>query len=364
MTRGLHLELTETRAELPVTRERWNALAAENPTHTAFQTFEWFDTWWTAFGASHQLFLLTLQDAGTVHGIFPLMRMRGALGLRHLEFTGTPNADYQDFILPAHRTEAIRLLCEYLYSVRDRWDMLVLRNLPDESPTGREISDGFRRLGLGIMDMEREPCPVLLIRGRETEVENLLNRYSIRRAVRNLGRQGPLRYQRLESPEQIDGNLPDFYEQHRHRWAVKEDESSFARQQYRDWYRALAHAAARAGWLHFSRLDCGAKAAAFHFGFGYGDRLAWYKPSYNPQFGELSPGTVLIRHLIDDAQKQNLGEFDFSAGFEPFKDRFSNLQRSNCNLRIFSNRAIYLAFRSGGQLRNLARDAWRRWRAR
>ena len=115
-----------------------------NATHSAFQTFEWFDTWWSAFGPRHRLFLLTIHQAGSIIGIVPLMRVRGPLGLRQLEFIGTPNADYQDLIIPERRDEAVRAVCEFLHGVRGRWDMIVLRNLPSGSPTIGRIARRVR----------------------------------------------------------------------------------------------------------------------------------------------------------------------------------------------------------------------------
>jgi CelD/BcsL family acetyltransferase involved in cellulose biosynthesis len=104
----MQVRLTESRDRLPLHRGQWNALAARNATHSAFQTFEWFDTWWSAFGSHHHLFLLTIHEAGSIIGIVPLMRVRGPLGLRQLEFTGTPNADYQDLIIPDRRESGAR----------------------------------------------------------------------------------------------------------------------------------------------------------------------------------------------------------------------------------------------------------------
>src|SRR5262245_34628864 len=171
MPAGIQVRLQEARDAVPLSRAEWNALAAGNAVSTVFQTHEWFDTWWSAFRGSRRLFLLTVHEDGTPAGFLPLMRVRGPLGLRQLEFTGTPNADYQDFVLPRRRAESMRALCEALAAMRGDWDMMVLRNLPADSPSVAGLAAECRRLGLGVMDMERQPCPTLRIRGREPEVE-------------------------------------------------------------------------------------------------------------------------------------------------------------------------------------------------
>ena len=364
MTSGLQVFLTESRNRLPLDRVQWNTLAAQNPTHTAFQTFEWFDAWWSAFGARHRLFLLTVHQGQEVIGIAPLMQIRGRMGLREIEFVGSPNSDYQDLILGTRRAEAVAAICAYLYGARNRWNMLVLRNLPAESPSVGELIREFGRLGLGAMDMERQPCPALLVGGRESEIQQLLNRYSVRRGVRRLESRGPLSFRVFDSGADVDRWLPEFFDQHIQRWKNTGSPSPFADEAFRDWYRILAHAALAAGWLHFSLLECGGRPAAFHFGFNHGGVLYWYKPSFSPEFARQSPGTALISNLIKDARDRGLKELDFAAGQEPFKDRFSNLRRECLNLRVFSAPLLHAAFMAGGHLRQVARNWWHRARGR
>jgi CelD/BcsL family acetyltransferase involved in cellulose biosynthesis len=173
MTMGMKVRLAESRDEVPLGRDEWNALAARNPTCTAFQTFEWFDTWWAAFGPRHRLFLLTVHDGDRIIGIVPMMLVRGPLGLRQIEFIGIPNADYQDVILPERRSEAVASVCRFLDTERRRWDMIVFRDLPERSATAGEFIAAFAGLGYGVMNLERQPCPAVLLRGRESEIRRM-----------------------------------------------------------------------------------------------------------------------------------------------------------------------------------------------
>lgn len=358
----MQVRLAESREQVPLGRDAWNALVARCPTSTAFQTYEWFDTWWSAFGARHKLFLLTVHDGNDIVGIAPLMRVRGPLGLRQIEFTGTPNADYQDLIVPDIRSGAIAAICAFLHDRRGLWDMIVLRNLKAQSNCVGELHREFERLGLGVMDVERQPSPTLVIRGREAEARQLLNRYSIRRALRRLDARGAVTFRTLETAAEIERYLPQFFDQHVRRWSRSRVKSPFTDETYRRWYRSLADAARQAGWLHFSILESGASPAAFHFGFSYGGVLSWYKPSFNPDFARESPGSALISRLIEDACDRGLDEFDFSSGLEPFKDRFSNVRHECLNLRVFASRWLCFCFATGSRLRNVARDCRNKWR--
>ena len=355
----LRVRLTEARDQIPLTRAQWNALADRNATSTVFQTWEWFDAWWSSFGADRRLYFLTVHDGDDLIGFAPLMMIRGRLGLRQLEFAGSPNADYQDFVIPDRRSEAVPAICRYLHAERRHWDMLALRNLPAESPTRMELISGFAQLGLGSMDTELIICPSLCIAGHESEVRDLIGRYSVTRKVRQLEQRGQLSFRVLETAEEAQLHLPIFFQQHMQRREAAHVPSQFHDARHREWFQRMAESMGQAGWLHFSTIECGTRQAAYHFGFRFKDALSWYKPSFDHQFAGQSPGTVLIRYLIEDACNRKLRELDFSGGEEPFKDRFSNDRRTNLNLRIFARRSLHLAFTRAAQLRDMAGRAWR-----
>lgn len=362
MPLGVQIRVAESRDSVPLSQSQWNGLVAQSPTRTAFQTYEWFDTWWAAFGSRHRLFFLSAERAGAIIGFASMMVVRGPLGLRQLEFTGTPNADYQDFVLGSDAKDVIPAFVSFLSRERRHWDMIVLRNMPTTSPTVAALNVACAALGLRIMDIERQPCPALVVRGREREARQRVDRYSIRRALRKLQARGPTRFRVLDDIESIDRNLEVFFRQHELRWQRTRTPSPFHDSEFRGWYRELAHAAHRAGWLHFSVLECGGVPAAFHFGFNHGGVLSWYKPSYAPEFARESPGTTLIHHLIEDVVARDLSELDFAEGMEPFKERFSNTWRECLNLRIFSKGFFGMAFVAGARMRHLARRIW--WQLR
>jgi CelD/BcsL family acetyltransferase involved in cellulose biosynthesis len=350
-------------AELPVERVQWNALVADTASATVFQTYEWFECWWKSFGQLKQLYVLSVWDGSTLVGIAPLMIVRRA-GLSQLEFVGTPNADYQDFILGKRSGELLPLLARHLFDHRDAWDMMVLRNVPTDSPTFALLPAMMRSFGMGATDLERMACPTLEISSRPADIRRMLDGYSTRRRIKQMKRHGELNFTRCSSQEQLDRFLPQFFDQY-----VKRREGSvaaevFRRTEVRAFFQDLADSMLTCGWLHFSVLECAARPVAFHFGFEFGERLYWYKPSFDPTWARQSPGTVLLSHLIRDSMERDLQELDFTVGAEAFKYRYANTQRTNANLRVFSRRWLYLvalgigaARQALGQLRRALRAA-------
>lgn len=72
----MRIVLSRQLADLPVHRAQWNALVAETAGATVFQTYEWFECWWTAFGAKLQLCVVTLWDGALLVGIAQLFKAR------------------------------------------------------------------------------------------------------------------------------------------------------------------------------------------------------------------------------------------------------------------------------------------------
>lgn len=354
----MRVVLSRQLADMPVDRAQWNALLERSPNATVFQTFEWFESWWMAFGQRRQLFLITVWEGDSLVGIAPLMMSR-RWGLRQLEFVGSPNADYQDFILGNRTADLLPAIAHYLSEQRGTWDMIVLRNVPTDSPTFDVLPRCTRALRLGTTDHERVACPTLEISSRPIEIQRLLNSYNMRRRIRRLQDLGEVTYLRCTTQSQLDHHLPRFFEQFAHRRRGSAAAAMITRRDVQGFFVNLAGSMLDRGLLHFSVLECANRPASYHFGFDFGGRLYWYKPSFDPNLARQSPGTVLLSYLIRDCLERGLEELDFTVGAEPFKYRYANTQRTNANLRVFSRSSLHLtAIATAATRRKLAQ--WRR----
>ena len=110
----------------------------------------------------------------------------------------------------------------------------------------------------------------------------------------------------------------------------------------RRFYRKLTQALDGSGWLLFSSIELNDQPVAFHYGFDYNGAVIWYKPSFDPAMSALSPGNVMVRHLIDYAISHRRRELDFTVGDEAFKQRFTNLTRRTLHLKVYRNSMVRL----------------------
>jgi CelD/BcsL family acetyltransferase involved in cellulose biosynthesis len=347
---AIAVELIEQRSHIPLTAAEWNELVAHNETDSIFQTYQWFDAWWRTFGDAHELFFLLLRQEGRVVGFGAMMLRRMAFGARRLEFVGTGNADYQDFVLPHDKHAALQAICEFLRAHSSRWRSAWLANVPSQSSTVFYLYKAGRQFGLHLVEEGRVRCPALQLSDR-TGTERLLKKYSLKRPLNWFSSRGDVRFRNVTSLDEIKDWLPVFFEQHADRWHAVGRPSLFDTERQRAFYLALAARLHAAGWLLFSVVEFNGQPIAFHFGFDYRGSVIWYKPSFEVRYAEHSPGLLLTRKIIEDGLQRSRRELDFTIGEEAFKDRFANISRFNVILSVYHSASSALWARAWRWLR-------------
>lgn len=330
----LAIELIQQRTQIPLTAAQWNAFVERNETNSIFQTYEWFDAWWRTFGNAHELFFLLVKKNGETIGFGALMLRRTVLG-RRLEFVGTGNADYQDFVLPQDKEAALTSICKFLRQHAARWRCARFSNIPSRSSTPTHLRRAGADCGLHFLDGIPQRCPALRLEGDRRSVERLLNKYSLKRPLNWFSSRGEVRFRNVSALAEIQALLPVFFDQHTRRWRAVGRASLFETGAQRAFYLALAVALHSAGWLLFSVVEFNGQPIAFHFGFDYCNSIIWYKPSFEVRYAEHSPGLLLTRKIIEDGLQRSKLELDFTIGEEAFKDRFANVSRFNVTFDFY-----------------------------
>lgn len=123
----------------------------------------------------------------------------------------------------------------------------------------------------------------------------------------------------------------------------------YERQWGRDGHpHALQHPEIRASWellsekaaalkkLHFSVLAAGGEPWSYHMGFEHRGVLLWYKPTYNIDHEEYSPGSLHLALTIQDCIERGVRCLDLGWGAEPYKFRWADQERPLYSLQIQS----------------------------
>lgn len=320
---------------VPVDSSTWQRVLTRSHTRTIFQTRAWFESWWKIFGKPDELFFVTVFRGDEIIGFAPLMFRRARGGGKALCFAADTHSDYLDIIADRdyHKTVLQHILKRC--SIETPLALLMLRNIPSDSPTAHLISKLARRFGLQTLISGVSLCPSIQIRHDLAYAKKRANAYSLKRPVSYFKRKGDLEVIDIPSVEMAREHLPRFFDQHIQRWHLKHKSSLFVNDQNRQFFQSLAEKLLPAGYLLFSVALLDNNPISYHFGFLFCGRLIWYKPSFDPSYAKHSPGVVLLKHLIDYAIDHNLDELDFTIGDEKFKRRYANHERKTYNFSLY-----------------------------
>ena len=323
----------------------WNeAVERAGFTHP-FLRHEWLLTWWECFGAGRELHVLIVRSQARIIAIAPLLMEKTSvcgIPIRQLRLMFNDHTPRADVIVAEPGERAYRAMWRALGDSRDRWDVLLLGQLPRESKT-REV---FARLaeedGAPIGVWQSSDSPYLELKGTcEQYFASLPAKFrsNVRNRIARLQRQGQPALESIASASEIDAALPDTFRLEASGWKQREGTAITSHAAVQRFYTALAHRAAARGWLRLQFLTVGGQRIATSFSLVYGRRLFLCKTGYDPAFETGSPFKVLTHFATQQAYADGLEEVDFLGDTEPWKLEWTPAVRSHDWLYVFSNSA-------------------------
>lgn len=325
--------------DIPLSRDEWNDIVQHNHTNTVFQTYEWLESWWNSLGKHNQLVFLIAYDNEQIIGFAPLMMVNSLYGSKSLHFAGDTNADYCDFVINGNHMKIISAFLEFLDKNISAWNSMTLINIPSNSITLSCLQTICHEKKYNIAIKQRIKAPALLI-NNQSEALATVNKYSVLRHLRKIEKHGKLEFINISNKNDIMMYLDTFFDQHVDRYRIKNMVSQFTNTDNRQLYIDMVNNFDHTGWILFSVLLLNGEPVAFHFGFNYNNKIIWYKPSFNPAYRDFSPGTLMLKFLVEHAVDTKMTELDFTIGDESFKSRFSNCVRHNDNVVIYRSKVL------------------------
>lgn len=337
---ALQTSLVTDPGEFMALRFEWNQLAAGSGLDTAFQRHEWVSAWWKAKGARTQLFVVLIRQGRELVGIAPLCiveQRQGVLSFRRLQFLGASAGDYLDLLVGRERNRCIAALLAEIFRWQHLWDIFEVQHLRMDSrnrPILQEQLDGRWQQTASFVS------PYMPVPLHPEQVLSKLPkglRYELRRGMEKLSRKGPLKYEVFQSSRDALDALPPFFEMLKRREVgANRNGGQIARDWLRDYFTNLLSGPAH-NLVHFSRLSVGKDPIAYHLGFQYENRLYWYKPTFDPDYAEFSPGKLLIHFAVTAAIEGGVKEVDFLLGNEPYKFQWTRLIREVADFAVFNS---------------------------
>ncbi len=332
----LHKDFSE------IDKLEWNDLLTNSISDTPFLRYEYQRTWWEHCGGGEwkeaELVLVSAREDEKLIGIAPLF-ISEYDGQSALLLIGSIEiSDYLDLIVRMDdHARFISGLFDFLAStLTDKWSAVDWYNLPDSSTTLTALKEEASKRGWTHLEEVYRPTPRIALNGDFEEYLSRVEkkqRHEIRRKMRRAqeSERGVRWY--ISDMADVESETDSFLSLMEH----DQGKAGFLHEPMRVQMRAVIRTAHENGWLWLAFLEADGQRIAANLNFDYKDKLWGYNAGVNRDFMELSPGWVLLGHVLQWACENKRNEFDFMRGDEEYKYRFGAVNQHVMRVKVTRN---------------------------
>jgi len=324
----------------------WNALVEQSIADTPFSRHEYLSEWWKTLGGGEwgvgaagrppELVLISATENDQLVGIAPLFIAEYDGRLALMLVGSIEISDYLDLIVRAEDLPRfLSGLLDFLASPEVGagsprpydWSGLDWYNLPDDSPTLAALKAESEKRGWTHHEEIYRPTPRIPLNGSFDEYLARIDkkqRHEVRRKMRRAAEsEKNVRFYIADGTADINAEIEDFF----HLMVQDANKEQFLHPAMREQMTVTMRNAHARGYLWLGFLEvAGAKAAA-SLNFDYKNKLWGYNSGVGSEHKELSPGWVLLAHVIQWCCENGRSEFDFMRGDEEYKYRFGGVNK-------------------------------------
>ncbi len=320
----------DTDAALLALAPEWEALWRRVPDASPFSAPAWLIPWWRHFGTGAPRVAIQ-RTAGRLSGVLPLYRLDEP-GIRKLLPIGAGTTDYLDALLEPG-AEVGPLLQAALDRARaDGVDACDLIEVPPESALHSIAPKGWH-----VHWSEGEPCPVLTLPTTVAGLAEIVPGNTLRKLRMNRNRSARAGGLIIETagPATVQPLLSELVRLHQARWTMQGEAGAFSDPAVLAFQQDAAPALLLAGALRLQALRVGGTvAAACYTLLTRRDRILFYLSGFDTAHSFVSPGTLLLASMIEQAVTEGRREAHFLRGREAYKYAWGGVDRLNLDCRL------------------------------
>ena len=316
----MHVEAFHTVEAFDRLAQPWGGLLAHSSIATPFQRVEFQRAWWTHFGRG-ELCLLVVRRADVLVGLVSLYVDEDAV----LRWVGGDDiADYLDVVSrAADAPEVRRAVLDWLAGPdAPDWQRAQLANIPEWSESAVHWQKLAAKRGWTADAGLQDVCPQFTLPDNFDDYLARLEgkqRREIRRKLRRASAEGA-RAVFIDPGEDNPAVVDDFIALMQ---ASGPEKTAFLRPKMHSAFGDILRATQAAGMLGICFLELEGRPIAGYVYFSMGLKVYLYNSGYDPGVhAALSPGWVLLAHLIERVIESGHTHFDFMRGDEGYKYRF------------------------------------------
>jgi len=304
--------------------------------------------WWDSYGTG-RLDLGCVRSGERLVALAPLCRRRRrlmGLSARSVENLFNAHLCRSEIALLEREDEALRLVLDALD--REPWDVLLLREVPVQARLLELLPAACRARGWALHTRHSLDSPYVSIAG-DWESFLAMRSKQFRKAVRQKRRRlvetGSASFECARGPAAIDAVMPEVMQVAERSW-TGERGSSIASPRNRAFYERAFREFTRSDNLRVWTLRMGGRLAAFEAHVIWGRMAAPLKVAYDPEFAELSVGSVLDAYAMEAAfGGGEFDRYDLLGKDEPYKMRWTDLVERHVEVFVFNRRPASRLFR-------------------
>jgi CelD/BcsL family acetyltransferase involved in cellulose biosynthesis len=342
-TRRLRVETVADVNSFLSLRQAWDALVSEAALDHPFVTHEWIRAWWKSFGGNRTMHIIVVREGDSVVGIAPMFedteRFYG-FKLRKLSFIWNIHVPRCDFIVAGRRLDIYRALWDYIAAESRRWDLLLLPQLPEGSPTLTWFKELAGASGYLACSWSSHSSPYVPISGTWEEYFESLegaHRSNLHSRTASLSSIGKVE---IEPHSAESGNLTSALDEGLQMQAAASNgapTNRIADAGVRTFYSQLIESASLKNLVRLQFLRAGDRRIAFNLSMQYAGSMYLIKGDHLPEFSAFSPFNILASKNLENCFREGLQRYDFLGKEEEWKSHWSQRVLSHHWMFIYPN---------------------------
>lgn len=322
------IEVLDTDTALHALAPEWTALWKRLPGRLPFAAPAWLLPWWRHFGTG-QPRVATLRRGGRLAAVLPLYVLDEPGGRKLLPI-GAGLSDYQDVLAEPEVNPS-----PLLHAVLGRDDGLAVCDLI-EVPPGSALHGLAPPPGWAMRWGNGSPCPVLALPGSLGAMAEAVPPGQLRKLRMNRHRAergGGVARERATAAT-LPALQAELIRLHQSRWTAAGEPGVLADPAVLALHLDAAPGLLHAGALRLEALRLGGKVVAAIMALLAPGRILFYLSGYDAAHGFISPGTLLLGAMLEDAVAEGRTEAHFLRGREAYKYAWGAVDRMNATCSL------------------------------
>ncbi|MCA9240085.1 MAG: GNAT family N-acetyltransferase [Planctomycetales bacterium] len=315
-------------------RMAFQALWAETPGASFFQTFDWLRIYWDHFGQDQKLRVLVVKAAGKPIGIVPLCVRRQRHRVGELRTLCYPLDGWGNAFGPLglNQSATLTMAMRHVASTPRDWDRIQLDWVQHDTSDRGRTARAMRHAGLAPQVEAADSSSIVDTAGGwegYLATRSPKTRHELRRHLRRIEEIDGAEFHRFRpAPLRCGDGDPHWhaYEQceqiAEQSWQSNVDDgNTLGHPRYKAFYHDTHAAAARLGMVDMNLLSIHGRPAAFSYNYHCEGRVIGLRMGFDPEYHRAGVGAGLLALMLRDSCERGDQSLELGAGGQDFKRR-------------------------------------------